>query len=164
MVRINRDSIFRKVDLENADSIRRIMAGLDYYLTNQVLSNGAPELRALRGPDWSEERRCTNGILSTIRTQSGHPLLLEAVLRFIEARNGNNQQVLAAAKDLETLAPEKVLTVPQAFPEEYAAAEARFNRTRAVDNFRAAHQNHLSLEHRVINFLAFLQNNKADVL
>jgi hypothetical protein len=158
MVRINRDSIFRKVDLENADSIRRIMAGLDYYLTNQVLSNGAPELRALRGPDWSEERRCTNGILSTIRTQSGYPLLLEAVLRFIEARNGNDQQVLAAAKDLETLAPEK------AFPEEYAAAEARFNRTRAVDNFRVAHQNYLTLEHRVINFLAFLQNNKADVL
>lgn len=164
MVRINKNSIFRKVDLENVDSIRRIMAGLDYYLTNQVLSNGAPELRALRGPDRSEERFITNTILSTIRTQLSYPLLLEAVLRFIEARNGNDQQVLAAARDLETLAPITVLTVPQAYPEAYAAAEARFNRTRAVDNFRAAHQNHLILEQRVLNFLAFLQNNRADIL
>ncbi len=156
MVRFNTDSIFRKVDLENADSIRRIMVGLDYYLTNQVLNSGAPEIRALRGPDRSEERYITNTILSTIRTQLGYPLLLEAVLRFIEARNGNDQQVLAAARDLETLAPGMVLTVPQAYLAEYAAAEARFNRTRAVDNFRAAHQNHLILEQRVLGFLAFI--------
>jgi hypothetical protein len=155
MVRINSDSIFRKVDLEDANSIRRIMVGLDYYLTNQVLSSGAPELRALRGPERSEERFITNAILSTIRTEPGYPLLLEAVLHFIKASNETDQQVLAAARDLETLAPGRVLTVPQAFPAEYAAAEARFNRSQAVNNFRATHQNHLTLGQRVLNFLQF---------
>jgi hypothetical protein len=51
-------------------------------------------------------------MLSRIRMQPDYPLLLEATLRFIEARDGNDQQVLAAAGDLETLAIEMVLTVP----------------------------------------------------
>jgi hypothetical protein len=64
-------------------------------------------------------------------------------------RNGNDQQVLAAARDLEVLTTEMVLTVPQAFPAEYAIAEARCNGTRAVDTFMAAHQNNPSLQERV---------------
>ena len=112
MVRINTNSIFKNVDLEDADSIRRIIAYLDYTLTNRVLNDGAPELKAMRGPELSQERLVSEIMLSRIRMQPDYPLLLEATLRFIEARDGNDQQVLAAAGDLETLAIEMVLTVP----------------------------------------------------
>jgi hypothetical protein len=43
MVRINTNSIFKSVDLDDAGSIRRVMVTLDYYLTNRVLKNTIPE-------------------------------------------------------------------------------------------------------------------------
>jgi len=142
MVRINADSIFKNVDLDNADSIRRIMVGLNYYLTNRVLRQAAPELRQMQ----SREQRVANTILATIRTSHGYPLFLEATLRFIEARTGNNQQILVAARGLEILATGIVLTLPQSYPVEYAAAQALFDRTRAADNFVETRQ---SLQERV---------------
>lgn len=136
MVRINKNSIFNNVDLDDTDFIRRVMVGLDYQLTNRVLRPAAPELRNMRG----QERSVARVILSTIRTNQDHPLLLEATLCLIEARNGNSQQILAAARDLENLATDMVLTIPQAHPVQYAAAQALFSRTRAIDNFVATYQ------------------------
>jgi hypothetical protein len=108
MVRINKNSIFNNVDLDDADSIRRVMVGLDYQLTNKVLRPAVPELRNMR----VQERSVARVILSTIRTNQDYPLLLEATLRLIEARNGSSQQVLDAARDLENLATDMVLTIP----------------------------------------------------
>jgi hypothetical protein len=136
MVRFNQKSIFKEVGLDNSDSIRRIMFGLDYYLTNKVLSQAAPEVRNMQ----YQERFVADVILSTVCMHQDYPLLLEDTIRIIEARNGDNQRVLAAARDMETLATGMVLTIPEAHLEGYAAAEALFNRTRAVDNFVAAHE------------------------
>ena len=136
MVRINKNSIFNNVDLDDADSIRRVMVGLDYQLTNKVLRPAVPELRNMR----VQERSVARVILSTIRTNQDYPLLLEATLRLIDARNGSSQQVLAAARDLENLATDMVLTIPQAHPVQYAAAQALFNKTRAVGDSVATYQ------------------------
>lgn len=46
-----------------------------------------------------------------------------------------------------------VFTVPQAFPEVYAAAEARFNRGKATDSFMAAQQSSQTLQQRVCTLL-----------
>jgi hypothetical protein len=129
MVRINKESIFEKVDLDDPDAIRRIMVALHYSLTNRVLNASAPEERALRGEERFPEQGVVWTILSRSRTESNYPLLLKATLRFIEARDGDGNEVMAAAREMETWAPGMVLTVPQAFPQEYAAAEAHFDKT-----------------------------------
>ena len=127
MVRINPKSIFEKVDLDDAASIRRIMVALDYLLTNIVLKSAAPELRAIEGDGRNEERSVVNFILARIRMMPDHLLLLKATLHFVEFRDESDEEVLKAAQELETLAPGNVLTVPQAFLEKYEAAEDEFN-------------------------------------
>jgi hypothetical protein len=151
MVRTNPQSIFKDVDLDNADSIRRIMFALEYYLRNRVLSQAALELQNMQ----YHERFVAGTILSTIRLHQDYPLLLEAILSFVEARNGDDQWVLAAARDMESLATGMVLTVPEAYPEEYAAAEALFKRTRAVDSVVAAHQDIQQRVRTLSHFPAF---------
>jgi hypothetical protein len=153
MARFNTTSIFGSVDLEDADSIRRIMNAMDYYLTNQVLNYAAPELKAIRGEERREELGVADTMLARIRMMPDYRLLLEATLRFVESKNGSDEQVLAAARELEMVATGEVLTSPQAYPEEYAAAEARFERGRAVQNYMPIHQFNRTLEQRVRKFL-----------
>ncbi|PMD67082.1 uncharacterized protein K444DRAFT_623304 [Hyaloscypha bicolor E] len=124
MVRINTSSIFKSVDLDDAGSIRRVMVALDYCLANRMLNNATPESELFKRQKNSKR------------------------VRFIEATNGSDQQVLAAARDMEILVIGIVFTVPQAFPEEYAAAEARLNGGKATDSFMTAQQSSQTLQQR----------------
>ena len=103
MARFNTTSIFGSVDLEDADSIRRIMNAMDYYLTNQVLNYAAPELKAIQGEERREELGVADTMLARIRMMPDYRLLLEATLRFVESKNGSDEQVLAAARELEEI-------------------------------------------------------------
>lgn len=150
MVRINTSSIFETVDLDDAASLRRIMNALHYLLTNTVLYSAAPELKAIQGEGRQQENSVTQIILSRIRMMPNHLLLLKATLRFIDARDGTDQQVLNAAKELETLGAGKVLISPQAHPAAYVAAEALFSsRPRQVSNYMPIYMFNRSLEEKV---------------
>jgi hypothetical protein len=117
------DSIFEKVDIGDVGTVRRLMSALSYYLSRRVLRPFAPEIVALLEP----EKSTANSILCSIqRHRARYPLLLEGVLQFINARNGDDQEVLQAAKELDALAPGEVLTFPGAYYEEYVAAETAF--------------------------------------
>ena len=117
------DSIFEKVDIGDAGTVRRLMSALSYYLSRRVLHPCAPEIVALLEP----EKSTADSILCSIqRHRARYPLLLEGVLQFINARNGDDKEALQAAKDLDALAPGEVLTFPGAYYEEYVAAETAF--------------------------------------
>jgi hypothetical protein len=55
IVRINTDSIFTNVDLEDADANRRMMVYLDYTLTNLILNDRPPKLKVMQYPERSQE-------------------------------------------------------------------------------------------------------------
>jgi hypothetical protein len=150
IIRINENSVLKNVVLDDADSIRAVMGGLDYYLTNRVLRLTAPELRNTT----SRTRCCKLYPGQAFKTTKTIPSSLKP-LYFVEARNGDSKQVLVAARDLENLATGIDLAVPAAYPAEYADAQALFNRTRAVDNFSAAHQ---SLRQRVRTLSSYKRN------
>jgi hypothetical protein len=117
------NSIFEKVDIGDAGTVRRLMSALSYYLSRRVLHPCAPEIVALLDP----EKSTADSILYSIqRHRARYPLLLEGVLQFINARNGDDKEALQAAKDLDALAPGEVLTFPGAYYEEYVAAETAF--------------------------------------
>jgi hypothetical protein len=130
MVRTNPDSVFQELDLDNAESLRRLMCALWYYLSRRVLRPYADELDALVG----SERTIANSILSYIRINRQHyPLLLEGTLLFISSRTRDDKEVLRAAREFEALGFVRVLTKPQAFPEEYEAADREFRARVGVD-------------------------------
>jgi hypothetical protein len=58
----------------------------------------------------SDEKQRAMSLLCSIRRHRGlYPLLLEGVLQFINARNGDDKDVLQAAKDHDALARGEVL-------------------------------------------------------
>jgi hypothetical protein len=117
------NSIFEHVDIGDVGTVRRLMSALAYYLSRRVLHPYAPEIVALRGP----EKTTADSILYSVRNHRAlYPLLLEGVLQFIDARNGNDKEVLQAAKDLDGLARGGVLTFPGDYYDEYVAAERAF--------------------------------------
>lgn len=80
---------------------------------------------------WAAERTIATRILRTIRAHPKNPLLLEATLLFVNAASGDDEAVLAAARDLENLAEEDVLVKPGLHIQAYAEARARFDNTHA---------------------------------
>jgi hypothetical protein len=115
--------IFKHIDLGDVGAIRRLMSALAYYLSRRVLHPHVPEILALRGP----EKTAAESIICSVRNHRAlYPLLLEGVLRFINARNMDDQEVLQAAKGLDGLARGVVLAFPGDHYEEYVAAEVAF--------------------------------------
>ncbi|KAL2064003.1 hypothetical protein VTL71DRAFT_4497 [Oculimacula yallundae] len=133
MVRINTKSAFGQLDLEDAASIRRVLVAIDYTLSNSVVDSRSEEIELLRGV----ENNVTRTLLTMIRGQmmANNGLLLHAVLRFLEARNGSDEGVLAAARRLEELADLDVFTQRAVYGVEYAAAEARFQEESVTDTY-----------------------------
>jgi hypothetical protein len=127
MERKNDRCILKGVDLEDPAAIRRLMGGLEYRLTHSVLNVNADELKAM-SPD---ENALMNNIMVDVRANAQRfTLLLEAILRFVSARHGADQDVINAARELEQLAPGSVLRYPVIQLDAYAVAEARMVKIR----------------------------------
>lgn len=133
MVRINKPSLYGKIDLDDAASIRRVMVAMDYQLSNSVMDSLADEIRALTGL----EKRETSYWQSKIRDYQirEEALILKVTVRFEEARHGNDAEVLAAAREMEVLATEVIFTDGIKFGEEYTAVEAVIYSGAATDTY-----------------------------
>ncbi|KAH6721092.1 hypothetical protein BKA61DRAFT_665847 [Leptodontidium sp. MPI-SDFR-AT-0119] len=138
MVHINSKSVFGKVNLDDASSIRRVMIAMDYTLSDSVINFLAEEIQNLQG----EERNTTSVLQTTIRGQQlqGNDLLLRATLRFIEARNGSDEIILEAAREFEELAEFDVFKLRVVCGKEYTAAEFKFGENAAQDTYLRGHE------------------------
>jgi len=65
-------------------------------------------------------------ILNAIKRSANYTLLRDAITRFVESRSEPKQRILQAITELESLADEQVLTVPEFHLEEYEEALKRF--------------------------------------
>jgi hypothetical protein len=123
------DTLLSGLDLEDANSIRRLIGGLQYYLMYPILDEDASALRRLSPTEQLVARR----VWATVRnTAVNHPLLLESTIRFLIAAHRDDQGVLAAAKEFEGIAPAFVFKSPAEFPVEYEEAEARMRAIRGT--------------------------------
>lgn len=124
MVRYNNASVLRRLDLDNVDKLKIIM--------NILLS--ALEAHSTEIPDayttdvvlhwW--EREWIKTILKAVDRNTDYPLLKGAIVRFCAARQESQARVETAVHELETLADEDVLMVPETHMAEYTEALRRF--------------------------------------
>lgn len=128
MVRVNPASLLCQVDLEDANAIRHVMIAVGYYLSRCVYNASDPELHNLTIPERQAADIMFNGI--RINPFPEEPLLLEAILGFIEQRARSNELVLMAARDLETLGDARVLCGPDAYKEEFILSREVFSKIR----------------------------------
>jgi hypothetical protein len=77
---------------------------------------------------FAAERTIATRILRAIRAHPALTLLLQATMQFINEADGDDEQVLLAARDLENLAEEKVLMDPSAYQKAYREAQVRFSK------------------------------------
>ncbi|CZT00186.1 uncharacterized protein RCO7_08391 [Rhynchosporium graminicola] len=112
---------------------------MGYTLTNSAVDSRLGELELLRG----EETSVTRTLLTMIRGQQlqDNDLLLRATLRFVEARNSTDEDVLAAARSLEVLADFDVLIMRVVYEDEYDDAESCFEESADIDTYLRGHQN-----------------------
>jgi hypothetical protein len=125
MVRYNNTSVLRRLDLDNLTLLRRIMGALALALENssttrkQALDLGTTVLTPMEGT-W------VRAILNAINRNTGYPLLRDAIVRFSAARLGSAVELHKATKELENVADEYVLIVPESHIEEYVKALRQF--------------------------------------
>jgi hypothetical protein len=100
-------------------SIRRIMAGTDYMLTNIALNPMADKLTCLT----EKEKSWVYTVCAGIRNHPTRCLLLCATLRFSGEYNGSVDNVIAAIVDYCSVGPANVLLYPSLFEEEYTRLE-----------------------------------------
>jgi hypothetical protein len=106
-------------DLEDVPSLRRFMVDLDSMLMN---TEPKPDIEGQPARTPLQERIIKNIISNIQDDHAAHTLLLQASLRFVAARNGDDQAVLAAAQEMVSLAREPVLTNPAVYEREYQDA------------------------------------------
>jgi len=68
------------------------------------------------------QERIISNIMRVVQTDRPHTVLLQASLRFVAARHGGDQAVLAATNELVTLASAPTLTDGAAYEHEYQEA------------------------------------------
>jgi hypothetical protein len=130
----DQQSILTGVNSKDDEELRKFMRGLEYHLTHSILNVSFDDVCNLS----DNEHALISSIMACIRNNGiKYPLLLEASLRFVSCRHSDTQGVLSAARELENLAAEPVLTAPYLYPDDYEAAEARMTEIRGkVDIMR----------------------------
>jgi hypothetical protein len=120
MSRYDETSILRDIDLDNVESLRRLMNGLMRRLA------GATEWDAVQTSSLqANEREALHNIYELTRDND---LLRDMVTRFASARYGNARTILRATTDLDRMATEAV-QIPDMRPtREYEMARGYFDR------------------------------------
>lgn len=124
MVRYNNASVLRRLDLDNMDKLKMIMDILLPILETQ--STELPDINTTDVVIHSWEREWIKGILEAVNRNTDYPLLKGAIVRFCGARRESRARLKTAIHELETLADEDVLMVPETHIEEYTEALRRF--------------------------------------
>ncbi|PSS09284.1 hypothetical protein M430DRAFT_271282 [Amorphotheca resinae ATCC 22711] len=124
MVRYNNSSVLRRLDLDNIKSIKNIMSALAFALDKS--STEAAHKYGLDVALGKMESVWVEYILNAIKRSANYTLLRDAITRFVESRSEPKQRILQAITELESLADEQVLTVPEFHLEEYEEALKRF--------------------------------------
>lgn len=126
MVRFNNTSILRRLDLDNTNSLKKVMNALTVTLERgcTVLE----ESKALGNDDLTLlESQWVKAVLRAIERNMDHPLLRRAIIRFCGERKESIVRINTAVKELENLADEDVLMVPESHFEAYNEALAQFD-------------------------------------
>lgn len=125
MVRYNNMSVLRRLDLDNLKSLQRVMTILAINL--QQASTEFEESKEKTEKLTLLESQWVKSIFRAIERNSDHPLLTRAIIRLCVARNESEFSFSTAIRELEDLANEDVLMLPESHMEAYTVALARFN-------------------------------------
>ena len=120
----NKRGMLRGIFITSPEQIKRVMRGLSFNLLNPITDPVQPQLRHMQ----FAERTIATRILRTIRAYPDNPLLLEATLTFIAAVEEDNQKVIKAAIEFESLAYEEVFVEPVLHIQQYSEAREQFNK------------------------------------
>jgi hypothetical protein len=125
MVRYNNTSVLRRLDLDNLTLLKRIMSALALALENSSTTR-KHKLDLSTTVLTPMESAWVRAILNAINRNTDYPLLRDAIVRFSTARLGSAEELHKATKELENVADEYVLIVPESHIEEYTEALKRF--------------------------------------
>jgi hypothetical protein len=125
MVRYNNWSILRRIDLDDFASVRRIIA----CLNSEFDSGSLTREKRVKFELNKMESAWVNDLLQSIaRTRVAYPLLKEAIFRFVAADFGEDEDIIKAVKELESVAEEHILTIPESHLVAYEKALKRLFR------------------------------------
>lgn len=125
MVRFSNLSVLRRLDLDNTKSIQKV---LDILAAKLQRGSTIIEEKTVSAHKLSVmESQWVKAILKAIERNKEYPLLSRAIIRLCVARKESVVRFNMAIEELEYLADEDVLIVPESHEEEYKAAVARFN-------------------------------------
>ncbi|KIN00890.1 hypothetical protein OIDMADRAFT_54035 [Oidiodendron maius Zn] len=124
MVRYNNASVLRRLDLDNVDKLKIIMNILLSALEAQ--STEIPDADTTDVVLYWWEREWIKTVLKAVDRNTDYHLLKGAIVRFCAARQESQARVETAVHELETLADEDVLMVPETHMAEYTEALRRF--------------------------------------
>lgn len=125
MTRYNNLSILRRIALDDLTSLRRIISCLKS--ANFDTCSISPDIVRRCKLTGTETAWVDHVLKIVLRTKVVYPLLKEALLRFVDTRLRDDETVLVAATDLENVAEERVLNVPERHFDEYEEAYEKFN-------------------------------------
>ena len=141
MVRYNNSSVLRRLDLDNVDKLKKVM---EILLTAiETHSIGLLDTNATDVDLHSWEREWVKGIFKAVNRNTDYPLLKAAIVRFCGARQESRARLNTAIRELETLAHEDVLMVPETHIEEYMEALRRFEALPRSTNQRLQEEAHV---------------------
>ncbi|KAF4624741.1 hypothetical protein G7Y89_g13428 [Cudoniella acicularis] len=110
--------------LEDLDSVRRVMASLDYYFTNPEPSPHAVELRYMT----DKETRTVKRIFDAIQNHCQIRLPLHSSLLFVAAKEEGDEEVEQSIEEYIAVADAKLFFEPMKHYQEFCAAEKKFYR------------------------------------
>jgi hypothetical protein len=147
MVRYTNTSVLRRLDLDDIDSLKRVMDTLAVALEHgstqfQHPKNIGKKLHALEG-QWTE------AIIKAINRNIDYPLLESAIVRFCGARMSSLAHIEMAVRELESLGDEDVLIIPESHIKEYTEASKQFEalpRSKHQRLLEEAHVRHFTLK------------------
>lgn len=125
MVRFNNLSVLRRLDLDNAKSVQKVLDVLTSKL--QSCSTTLEEKTISSYKLTVMEAQWVKSILKAIERNKDYSLLMRAMVRLCVARKESPAKLNKAIQELEDLANEDVLIVPESHLEEYDVAMAKFN-------------------------------------
>jgi hypothetical protein len=126
MVRFSNLSVLRRLDLDNTKSVQKV---LDILAATLQRGSTTIEKKTVSGHNLTVmESQWTDAIVRAIERNKEFPLLARAILRLCAARKESVVRLNIAIQELEDLAEEDVLIVPESHEEEYDAAVAKFKK------------------------------------
>lgn len=124
MARYNNTSIFRTINLDDHSSLRRIVVCIYHELKSDSLTNEKCQLYQLTTLEIAWANRLLAAVYRLRNT--GFQLLQHALYRYTHDDFTEDEVLIKATKELEDLAEEDELLIPEGHLLEYGKAHKRF--------------------------------------